>query len=266
MAQPFGRPTSEALHCATLTPGVRHSRKRKATLRTVRAAAIMLMPTKSSSRRPYWSTRQTVKSVARSFTKPTPVEESAAEEPKPADLKMLVAKYSTEGWPVTCCRKTRPQPMHRGRGYLKASVHFAAWVPTVSAMSARMAWSSPATSAGEAAARKKTRAAEARCMSSSSPPRRPPSRMALSTRNLGDWGMKAMPTSMTSAKAAETRTMKRQPMVFVDEKTKPMKKPRKMPRTTTASLAETSVPRTSAGEISAMYTGAACMAKPMPRP
>ena len=43
-------------------------------------------------------------------------------------------------------------------------------------------------------------------------------------------------------------------------------KPRRMPPTIKASLALTSSPRTDAGAISAMYTGAACIENATPRP
>mmetsp|Transcript_26643 Transcript_26643/g.80302 ORF Transcript_26643/g.80302 Transcript_26643/m.80302 type:complete len:219 (+) Transcript_26643:378-1034(+) len=209
-AHPRGKVTSASLQSARLTPGAWHSRKTKAVPMRAKAQAIIEIPTKRSNRLPYWSTRHTVKSVANNFTKPTPTEESAAADPKPADLNMFVAKYNTEGCPVTCCRNTRPHPITNGRGYRKESVHLATSVPMDPAISWRMTSNSWSTSQAGVPARKNPSALRASSSGPGAPPASP-SRTARSTRYRGDCGMKVMPTACTSANAAETTTMRRQP-------------------------------------------------------
>eukprot|EP00442_Polarella_glacialis_P007778 CAMPEP_0115110320 /NCGR_PEP_ID=MMETSP0227-20121206/39311_1 /TAXON_ID=89957 /ORGANISM="Polarella glacialis, Strain CCMP 1383" /LENGTH=96 /DNA_ID=CAMNT_0002509347 /DNA_START=345 /DNA_END=635 /DNA_ORIENTATION=+ len=92
IAQDLGRVMLSLWQSAMATPASEQYRKEKAVPSRASATIIMAMPLSSSVRRPNWSTRQTAKKVARSFTAPTPRDDSAAVDAKPASLKMSVAK------------------------------------------------------------------------------------------------------------------------------------------------------------------------------
>mmetsp|Transcript_15902 Transcript_15902/g.38496 ORF Transcript_15902/g.38496 Transcript_15902/m.38496 type:complete len:207 (+) Transcript_15902:569-1189(+) len=161
MAHPVGSETSSCLQSLMSTLGCEHSRYKNAKPTATNDANITAIPKMSRGRRPYLSMRHTVTSVAINLTKPTPKEAKAAVLLNPASLKMLGAKYSTLGCPVTCCNVTSPQPMTKGFGKLKASDHFAGAVPTLLRASCSRLCNSVSTSALDTPFRKNCREARA---------------------------------------------------------------------------------------------------------
>ena len=74
-----------------------------------------------------------------------------------------------------------------------------------------------------------------------------------------------MPNISTTDAAAEVDSKLLQPSSWPKMRYEP-KYPSMMPPTMNPSLRDISKPRTDGGEVSAMYIGAACMAKPIPKP
>mmetsp|Transcript_53230 Transcript_53230/g.121693 ORF Transcript_53230/g.121693 Transcript_53230/m.121693 type:complete len:270 (-) Transcript_53230:405-1214(-) len=269
MAQPVGNDTSSCLQSLMSTSGFAHSRYKKAKPTATNEANITAIPKISRGRLPYLSMRHTVTNVAINLTKPTPKDAKAAVLLNPASLNMLGAKYRTLGCPVTCCKVTRPQPMINGFGKLKASDHLAGVVPTLFRASCNRLCNSVSTSALDTPLRKNC--SDARASSANTWDRDCtrvgccPSCAARRANQRGERGIDNKPKNMMTDNTAPKLMIHLQ-LNPAPASAAPTPNPAQMPQTIMASLADTKDPRMDGGLISAMYVGAACIAKPMPSP